>query len=251
MHALSQPVQVLSQPIKVPSQPAVQLPAEQNKTPFGSFTTGESAFGAWSGTAVQQQDNTPLDVAPLAGADTAADSLLELARTMSAGALGGGEPPALCALLLLPLLCMCCLCAAGCSAAAASLRHPAPPPLLSATTAANSMPGEPRATSIEEEHLLTGHSRAVLALALHEPSCRLYSSSTDATVRAWDTSDMTCLAVIRGHSKPVTHLQLLGSRLLFTAAGGGVRVWDTKRFVCVAKIRTSSYAGAIRSLLVR
>jgi WD40 repeat protein len=62
---------------------------------------------------------------------------------------------------------------------------------------------------------------------------------------------VSCVAVIRGHSKPVTQLQLLGGRLLFTAAGGAVRVWDTQSFVCLAKIRTSIYSGAIRSMLVR
>lgn len=103
---------------------------------------------------------------------------------------------------------------------------------------------------MEEEHLLTGHSRSVLALVLDEPRGRLYSSSTDATVRAWDLADMNCLAVIRGHSKPVTHLQLSGGRLLFTAAGGGIRMWCTKTFMCLAKIRTSFYSGAIRSMLV-
>lgn len=103
---------------------------------------------------------------------------------------------------------------------------------------------------MEEEHLLTGHNKSVLALVLDEPRSRLYSSSTDATVRAWDLADMNCLAVIKGHSKPVTHLQLLGGRLLFTAAGGGIRVWCTKLFVCLAKIKTSYYSGAIRSMLV-
>ena len=96
-----------------------------------------------------------------------------------------------------------------------------------------------------------GHSKSVLALVVDEPSSRLYTSSTDATVRAWDLSDMSCVAVIRSHSKPVTKLQLLGGRLLFTAAGGAVRVWDTKSFVCLAKVRTSFYSGAIRSMLVR
>jgi WD40 repeat protein len=90
----------------------------------------------------------------------------------------------------------------------------------------------------------------VLALVVDEPSSRLYSSSADATVRAWDLTDMSCVAVIRGHSKPVTKLQLLGGRLLFTAAGGAVRVWDTRTFACLAKVRTSYYSGAIRSLLV-
>jgi hypothetical protein len=111
-------------------------------------------------------------------------------------------------------------------------------------------PTEPETVSMEEEHLLTGHTKAVLALVVDEPSGRLYSSSTDATVRAWDMADMACVAVIRGHSKPVTQLQLLGGRLLFTAAGGAVRVWDTQSFVCLAKIRTSFYSGAIRSMLV-
>ncbi|KAF8073182.1 Cndp1 [Scenedesmus sp. PABB004] len=109
---------------------------------------------------------------------------------------------------------------------------------------------EPETVTMEEEHLLTGHTRAVLALVLDEPRGRMYSSSTDATVRAWDLADMACLAVIRGHPKPVTHLQLLGGRLLFTGAGGAVRVWDTRSFACLAKIRTSLYAGAIRSMLV-
>jgi hypothetical protein len=92
--------------------------------------------------------------------------------------------------------------------------------------------------------------KSVLALVVDEPSSRLYSSSADATVRAWDLTNMSCVAVIRSHSKPVTKLQLLGGRLLFTAAGGAVRVWDTSTFVCLAKVRTSYYSGAIRSMLV-
>jgi WD40 repeat protein len=96
----------------------------------------------------------------------------------------------------------------------------------------------------------TGHTKSVLALVVDEPSSRLYTSSADATVRAWDLTDMSCVAVIRGHSKPVTKLQLLAGRLLFTAAGGAVRVWDTHTFTCLAKVKTSHYSGAIRSMLV-
>lgn len=43
----------------------------------------------------------------------------------------------------------------------------------------------------------TGHTKSVLALVTDEPSSRLYTSSADATVRAWDLTDMSCVAVIR------------------------------------------------------
>ncbi|GBF92924.1 hypothetical protein Rsub_05760 [Raphidocelis subcapitata] len=101
----------------------------------------------------------------------------------------------------------------------------------------------------EEDHRLTGHGGAVLAVAVDEGGRRLYSACTDAAVRVWDLETMQCSHVLRGHSKPVTQLRLARGRL-YTAAGGAIRVWDTATLRLVDRIQTSLYSGGIRSLLV-
>jgi WD40 repeat protein len=58
------------------------------------------------------------------------------------------------------------------------------------TPAAHNLPPSPPPelppSSAEEDHRLTGHGGAVLALAVDDAARRLYSASTDAGVRVWD-----------------------------------------------------------------
>lgn len=142
----------------------------------------------------------------------------------------------------------------------------APPPrsrvnLAPPINGANGLPtgglsnGLQRALSLElsvmeqEEHRLTGHVGAVLALVVDEEHDMLYTSGVDCTVRVWDLCQCQCVHTITGHRRPVTQLALCGG-FLYTTAGGSVRVWSTRTYKCVHVIKTSTYSGAIRSLWV-
>jgi hypothetical protein len=76
-----------------------------------------------------------------------------------------------------PRLCQLASSASVCrfDSATASASPPPPPPT-----------SELPPSAVEEDHRLTGHGGAVLAVAVDDVARRLYSAGTDAAVRAWD-----------------------------------------------------------------
>lgn len=97
-----------------------------------------------------------------------------------------------------------------------------------------------------EEHLLTGHSGAVVCLAMYGDRL-LFSGSTDCTIKVWDTSQCKCLHSLRGHKQPVQRIAICGKRM-YSTAGRDVRVWDVDSFACLQVIKTQQDCGALLAL---
>nr|CAJ2473037.1 unnamed protein product [Leishmania braziliensis] len=76
-------------------------------------------------------------------------------------------------------------------------------------------------------HTFTGHSRAVLALAVVPHANQLWSAGEDMTVRVWDMRSLSCLTVCRGsHTAPVSNLMVVESRVWSADKHGHILVWD-------------------------
>lgn len=96
---------------------------------------------------------------------------------------------------------------------------------------------------------LVSHTGPVLAMAIHEESSRLYTASSDCTIKTWSLRDNSCLGSVTAGKKPITCMQLR-DRWLYTGAGRKMRVWDTARnCVCVDVVRIANHSGNIRCLI--
>lgn len=83
---------------------------------------------------------------------------------------------------------------------------------------------------------LRGHSKWVSSLAwepFHKnPACnRLLSASKDNSLRVWNTSTCTCIAILNGHQAAVTRVIWGGLDLVYSASQDRlVKVWSTTDF---------------------
>jgi eukaryotic-like serine/threonine-protein kinase len=86
--------------------------------------------------------------------------------------------------------------------------------------------------------VLEGHSAGCYAVAFSRDGSMLASSSTDATVRLWNTTTWKELAVLR-HDVSIYGLSFSadGTRLVSACADSSLRFWDTRSYQPVAELR--------------
>lgn len=77
---------------------------------------------------------------------------------------------------------------------------------------------------------LTGHRRAVWAVAVSPYERVCASASADCTVRVWSLADLACLRTLEGHAGPVLRVAwlLLGTQLASASSDGLVKIWTAK-----------------------
>lgn len=77
---------------------------------------------------------------------------------------------------------------------------------------------------------IKGHEDAVTSLCWSKDGTRVFSASSDCTIRTWQSSDGKELIVLRGHTKAVTSLCLSPdeSHLISASRDCSVRIWDLK-----------------------
>ena len=77
---------------------------------------------------------------------------------------------------------------------------------------------------------LVGHKRGVKTLAYYPGRPRVYSGSSDGTIRVWDVSTGEGTQVLEGHTAPVGVLTLSpgGDRLFSGSEDGTVREWECR-----------------------
>ncbi|HNY02027.1 MAG TPA: hypothetical protein PKG48_05545 [Bacteroidales bacterium] len=77
------------------------------------------------------------------------------------------------------------------------------------------------------EHLLSGHSAAVISIHVSQGAPYIATTSRDNTARIWDYSGK-CLAVLKGHNGPIRDLSFSpGNATVVTASDDGtLRIWD-------------------------
>jgi WD40 repeat protein len=79
------------------------------------------------------------------------------------------------------------------------------------------------------EHMFAFHHdnwEYIQDIAFTPDSMKLFSSSSDTTIRFWDLQTGNCIAILRGHTKNISNISLSGNQL---ASGGNVedpvRLW--------------------------
>ncbi|KAJ3092749.1 E3 ubiquitin-protein ligase traf7 [Quaeritorhiza haematococci] len=69
------------------------------------------------------------------------------------------------------------------------------------------------------------HQGKVYKLVVHQD--RLYSASSDKTIKIWDISTLECLATLAGHEDGVNSIVPIGfGKLASGASDKSVRIWD-------------------------
>ncbi len=74
------------------------------------------------------------------------------------------------------------------------------------------------------DRILEGHGLAILALSFASDG-RLVSVSGDNTARIWNPTAGTSI-VLRGHTKPIRTIEVLGDAAVTTSLDGTARLWD-------------------------
>ncbi|KAG2053825.1 WD40 repeat-like protein [Suillus hirtellus] len=77
---------------------------------------------------------------------------------------------------------------------------------------------------------IKGHENAVTSLCWSKDGTRIFSASSDCTIRTWQSSDGKELVVLQGHTKAVASLCLSPdeSHLISASRDCSVRIWDLK-----------------------
>ncbi|KAJ8020837.1 hypothetical protein HOLleu_40535 [Holothuria leucospilota] len=85
--------------------------------------------------------------------------------------------------------------------------------------------------SLSEYQVLRGHSGPVYSCSIVPDSDVLLSCSEDTTIRGWNLSSQTNVAVYRGHNYPVWDIDMSPSNLFFASASkdSTARLWSTER----------------------
>ncbi|ADM12686.1 putative WD40 domain-containing protein [Encephalitozoon intestinalis ATCC 50506] len=71
-----------------------------------------------------------------------------------------------------------------------------------------------------------GHMSSVLCLDTYDR--RIFSGSSDCTVRVWDIRARNDVSVMKGHSLPVTHVMFDNGFIYSCSMDGSVRLWDER-----------------------
>jgi WD40 repeat protein len=94
-----------------------------------------------------------------------------------------------------------------------------------------------------ESSSLTGHTKAVVALALSLDGHYLLSGSGDTTARLWDLKTGALTGILRGHSDGIFDVALSGDAKVAATASGDrtVKVWDALN----ANLRATLLEGVV------
>ena len=104
-------------------------------------------------------------------------------------------------------------------------------------------PGSPPARALT----LSGHSKAVQALALSRDGATLFSGGDDLTIRAWSTADGGCTCVMSGHQGYLQALAFRDGGFLYSgSADRTIRAWRTGDGACTRLLE--GHAGWVQAL---
>ena len=96
-----------------------------------------------------------------------------------------------------------------------------------------------------------GHKSSVWSLVLDRARSRLYSSSSDGTVKVWSTQpdQEACLQTLTAHRGRVYSLLLHGGRLVSASSDRTIRVWDLDSLECIQTL--TGHTDGINTLSVQ
>ena len=112
----------------------------------------------------------------------------------------------------------------------------------------NTIPVPPRKKLIT----LTGHSNNVTCLTIHGD--RLFSGSTDLTIRVWNLtitsqqSTYPCISTMLGHTNSINCLVVNNGKLYSGSIDKNIRIWELQNYTCIAIL--SGHSDCVTSLVM-
>jgi WD40 repeat protein len=96
---------------------------------------------------------------------------------------------------------------------------------------------------------LVGHTQSVLAIAFAPDGLTLASSSSDGSVRIWDTKTGKSLRTLQGHKKSVLAIAFApdGQRLASVSDDNTVRIWELRSESAASKV-IKGHAAAVQAV---
>jgi WD40 repeat protein len=81
----------------------------------------------------------------------------------------------------------------------------------------------------------------VISLVFDESANRLYSASSDSTIKVWDLHTFTCIQdIVVGYG-----LSLTSNRLYSGSSDNTIKVWNTVSFECVSTMEGHSLSDCL------
>jgi WD domain, G-beta repeat len=98
--------------------------------------------------------------------------------------------------------------------------------------------------------ILSGHTAAVLSVAIAPDGTWIATASDDTTVRIWDAATTTVQTTLTGHTGPVRSVAIApdGTRLATASDDQTVRVWDTATITLQATL--TGHTSRVRSAMI-
>jgi len=84
---------------------------------------------------------------------------------------------------------------------------------------------------------LSGHTSAVMSLAVISNGLLLVSGSLDSTIKIWNTTDACVVSTLSGHTTPVYALTMLSNGLLASGSTTDIKFWDVGVRSVMAPVR--------------
>ncbi|AFM99459.1 hypothetical protein EHEL_111860 [Encephalitozoon hellem ATCC 50504] len=89
-----------------------------------------------------------------------------------------------------------------------------------------------------------GHMSSVLCLDTYDR--RIFSGSSDCTIRVWDVRVKNSISVMKGHMLPVTHVMFNNGLVYSCSMDGNVFFWDERN----SKIPMAGFASSVNSICI-
>ena len=95
-----------------------------------------------------------------------------------------------------------------------------------------------RASELAVAGTLSGHKRAVWAVAFSPVDKVLASASGDMTIKVWSVTEKGCLRTLEGHTSSVLKLRFVrrGAQLVSSGSDGLVKLWSLRTSECVSTL---------------
>jgi WD40 repeat protein len=99
---------------------------------------------------------------------------------------------------------------------------------------------------IYTENMLQSNGDQVQSFIVHDD--KLYSGSSDNTIKIWDLNSNQCIATLSGHGKKIYSLALHNGKLCSGSSDGKIKVWDLNSNECIDTLL--DHVTAVNSLAI-
>ena len=83
---------------------------------------------------------------------------------------------------------------------------------------------------------LIGHTDSVMTMYYCQNKNLLITGSSDNTIRSWNTTNGTCLAILKGHTACIRGVQCDDVKIISCSMDKTIRIWNLRTWECVRVI---------------